>query len=200
MREKKTLAEVNHCNDMARAVHPDPYLASLFVARPYREGLHAIFAFSGELAHVRQAVSEEILAHIRYAWWEESLDLMKGDHSPRAQPTLEAVAPLLAAGVITRDELVAIVDAYRNAYPKLPGLDGAMFTLSEKIVRAHLPQSLAGWQKGRETIKKHREKHGNGRNQWLLWKILFLGLRFPLYDTGRVEYPVIDRDIDIPID
>ncbi len=192
MRDKKTLEEVNHVDDMARTSHFDPYLASLFVARPYRAGLHAIFAFSSELAHVRHAVSEEILAHIRYAWWEESLDLMKDGHSPRAQPTLEAIAPMLSSGVITREELVSIVDAYRQAYPALPDMDETMFSLSEKMVREHAPQSLPGWQKGLETIRNHRKKHGNTRNHWLLWKILFLGLFYPLYGSNRVTKPTFN--------
>jgi phytoene synthase len=61
------------CADMLRKEDPDRYYACLFSPEPKRPHLHALYAFSLELARVRELVSEPLTGEIRMQWWRDAL-------------------------------------------------------------------------------------------------------------------------------
>lgn len=115
--------------------------------------LYPLFALNCELIHVHHSVSEEMLGHIRYAWWAETVAAFDKKH-----PVIEA----LAASGIPQDKLLALVNTYREAYPEMPAnveplLDDAI-SLSDKT----------RWNKAANIIKTH-----TGGRLTLLAKLLF---------------------------
>ena len=64
----------DYCADLVRRLDYDRFLMSLFVPQTERPALLAVCALNAELAQVRSLVSEEMIGHIRLAWWQEALE------------------------------------------------------------------------------------------------------------------------------
>lgn len=148
-------------------------MASLFVPLPEREALLAVYALSLELGRIPNLVSEEMIGHIRLAWWQEAVDELYMGHAPRGQPVLQALAAVIASEKLPRETLMPLMDAYRESYPDLPAQLQAVF---EPIHLALLTQQgQAGWHKADAIIRKHRQRYGKGWNGWLIGKLLLAG-------------------------
>ncbi|MFO0389010.1 MAG: squalene/phytoene synthase family protein [Alphaproteobacteria bacterium] len=160
----------HYCSNLAQKNLPDLFLASLFVPPDARRELHVIYAFAAEIAAVKSAVTEELLAHIRYAWWEESLA------SARAHPVLESLAPLIEQGHVSAEALIKLIDLHRSHYPEAPPSEAMLYKLSEALLQAAHPAALQGFKKGVGVIQKHRQAHGGGSNGWLYLKLLARGV------------------------
>ncbi len=91
---------------LVRRADPDRFLTALFAPADRREALFVLYAFNNELARARDAASNPMLALIRLQWWREVVD-----GAARAHEVATPLAALLAAGVLDRAELAAIVDA-----------------------------------------------------------------------------------------
>jgi 15-cis-phytoene synthase len=63
-----------YCEGLLRRDDRDRWLASLFVPREPRRHIHALYAFSLEIAHVREIVSEPLLGEIRLQWWRDAFE------------------------------------------------------------------------------------------------------------------------------
>ncbi len=146
---------------MARGHNRDRFLQSLFLPEPARARVLALLALDAELSHVRAHVTEEMLGHIRYAWWEESLQMEK----PRQHPVLIAIAE----HQLTSPAL-QLAQKHRAVYPD---------ALQESVdVSALIPaESQAVWKKAGEIIARHRARHGKKRNGWLAFRLLLAGAR-----------------------
>ena len=87
-------ADHQACADLLRRDDPDRYYACLFAPEDKRGALFALYAFSLELARIREIVSEPMLGEIRMQWWRDAL---AGDArgevnaNPVAAALLEAV-------------------------------------------------------------------------------------------------------------
>jgi 15-cis-phytoene synthase len=152
---------------MVRNHNRDRFLQSLFVPEPARDAVLAVYSLDAELAHVRAHVSEEMLAHIRYAWWEESLADIAAGKKPREHPVLLAIAEnnLGAAGL-------ALAQKYRAAYPDAP-----MENIADESVALLIPTNVQMlWDKAGRIITKHRTRHGKKWNGWLAFKLLCIGI------------------------
>jgi phytoene synthase len=88
-----------YCEGLLRREDRDRWLASLFVPREPRRHIHALYAFSLEVARVREIVSEPLLGEIRLQWWREALE---GAHPGEAKANPVAAALL---DTITRFDL-----------------------------------------------------------------------------------------------
>src|SRR5215207_11715913 len=79
-----------HCEALVRAADPDRYFAALFAPADKRPHLFALYAFSLEIARVREAVSDPMLGDIRLQWWRDALQgEARGD--VRANPVAAAL-------------------------------------------------------------------------------------------------------------
>src|ERR1700730_8338252 len=79
-----------YCEDLIRRNDQDRWLASLFVPQDRRRHIHALYAFSLEIARVREVVSEPLLGEIRFQWWRDALE-GKNAGDARANPVSAAL-------------------------------------------------------------------------------------------------------------
>ena len=138
---------LSYCKDIVRKYDYARYLQCAFAPHAY-----SYYALMAELAHIHDHVSEEMIGHIRYAWWQESMDAL-AEGKPRGHPVLQA----LAESGIDNAMLIKLVEAYREAWPNLP----------EKP--AELPMNNLRWIRAGEIIKHH-----TGAKWWLLMKLLLV--------------------------
>lgn len=166
--------KLSYCADMVRAHDRDLYLLALFVPAAKREGLLSLYALATELSHLRHMVSEEMIGHIRYAWWRETLEALYAGTPRPGHPVLEALQPQLAQ--LPQAHLMALVEAYAGPYPQAPqGEDAALETLSLLWLAAHAPEAIKPWRKAHRILTRHRTRHGRKRHSWLLLKLLVSG-------------------------
>lgn len=112
------------CGALLRRGDPDRYLTVLAGPRRQAEALFALYAFNLELARTAEVVREPLLGEIRLQWWRDAL---APEAAPRHHPVTDALAPLLAAGALQADELLALVEARERDLDKAPPPDMSAF-------------------------------------------------------------------------
>jgi len=128
-----------HCEELVRAGDPDRYFATLFAPAGKRPHLFALYAFSLEVARVRDAVSEALTGEIRLQWWRDTLQgEARGD--VRANPVAAAIDDTIVAFRLPRQALVDLVDArvfdlYDDPMPTLTDLEGYCGETSSALIR-----------------------------------------------------------------
>jgi len=128
-----------HCEELVRAGDPDRYFATLFAPADQRPQLFALYAFSLEVARVRDAVSEALTGEIRLQWWRDTLQgEARGD--VRANPVAAAIDETIVAFRLPRQALVDLVDArvfdlYDDPMPTLTDLEGYCGETSSALIR-----------------------------------------------------------------
>lgn len=98
------------CEDILRHEDPDRWLAALFLPADKRRHVHALIAFSLEIARVQQLVSEPRLGEIRFQWWREAI-LGERKSEALANPVAAALIDTLARFDLPRDLLYSLIDA-----------------------------------------------------------------------------------------
>jgi phytoene synthase len=114
-----------HCSETVRERDRDSYVAALFAPEPVRKHLLALDAFSGEVARVRDAVSEPALGEIRLQWWRDALASGDAGGHPIATALLETVRTFalpLAAFEMLLD--ARSFELYDDPMPSLRDLEG----------------------------------------------------------------------------
>lgn len=154
----------------------DRFMESLFVPAHAREPLLVLYAFETELAHVHHRVTEEVNGHIRYAWWQESLDMIHAGQAPRAHPLIQALAPLMRQGLLHYEALSSMVALYRSVFPQLPKDMSIAEAEALRLIQKTSPEAEEGWNKAHIIISAHRAKHGPKKNMVLYLKLIWLGL------------------------
>ena len=138
----------NNLLGFVRRHDPDRFLTALFAPPDRRPALLTLYAFNHELARAREAVTEPALALIRLQWWREVVTGATRHH--------EVATPLSAAladGVLSRDDLLALIDARENeadsciatltdwlAY--LRGTAGGLAVAAARCLGAREPEAL----------------------------------------------------------
>ena len=116
------------CADMLRTQDPDRFYACLFAPEDKRGALHALYAFSLELARIREIVSEPMLGEIRMQWWRDALGgEARGDVSanPVAAALLDTVAIYNLPLQALRDLIEGrAFDLYDDPMPSRVDLEG----------------------------------------------------------------------------
>jgi phytoene synthase len=97
-----------HCEELLRRDDRDRWLASLFIPQPLRPHIHALYAFSLEVARVREIVSEPLLGEVRFQWWRDALDA-KAD--AKANPVAAALLDTIARFGLPKAPLLELIDA-----------------------------------------------------------------------------------------
>ncbi|QTL02444.1 squalene/phytoene synthase family protein [Aquabacter sp. L1I39] len=117
-----------HCGEMLRAQDRDRFLATLFAPEAERRHLWALYAFSQEIARVREVVREALPGEMRLQWWREVIEgLGRGDVS--GHPVALAICATLEAKSLPRGALLNLIDArtfdlYDDPMPTLNDLEG----------------------------------------------------------------------------
>ena len=91
---------------LLRRHDPDRYLTALFAPAPQRDALMVLYAFNHELARACEVAREPTLALIRLQWWREVVD-----GAARRHEVASPLAAALAAGMLARADLAALIDA-----------------------------------------------------------------------------------------
>lgn len=128
-----------HCTALVREADPDRYIASLYAPEALRPGLFALYAFSHEIARVREQVSEPLPGEVRLQWWRDVLEAGEGAPAPGhpvAQALLDTVrrfrlpiAPL--SGLIE----ARVFDLYDDPMPSLSDLEGYAGETASALIR-----------------------------------------------------------------
>lgn len=104
-----------HCESLVRDSDPDRYFATLFAPADARPYLFALFAFTLEIARVRDAVSQALAGEIRLQWWRDALTpenasgALSGD--VRANPVAAALLDTIARFNLPMQPLIDLIDA-----------------------------------------------------------------------------------------
>ncbi len=167
--------QLSYCAQMVRTHDPDRFLAALFIPAPAREALLSLLALNVELANIHYATREEMIGHIRHAWWQEAVDALYEGQPPKEQPVLQALAPVIAAGQLPREKMNMLLENYREHFPTLPpDLDAILDEMNVILMRA-LSVDESGWRKASAVIAAHRQRHGRKWNGWLHVRLLVAG-------------------------
>jgi phytoene synthase len=128
-----------YCADIVRAHDRDRYLATLFASDATRPHLFALYAFSSEVARVRESVSEPGLGEIRLQWWRDAIASIYQGHVPD-HPVTESLAAAIAHGSLPQRALQNLIDArvfdlYDDPMPTLNDLDGYLGETSSVLIQ-----------------------------------------------------------------
>jgi phytoene synthase len=128
-----------YCETLLREHDPDRWLASLFAPWSHRKHLHALYAFSLEMARVREIVSDPMPGEIRFQWWRDALEgEERGDIS--AHPVASALLDTVKRFKLPRAALTNLVDArtfdlYDDPMPGMRQLEGYGGETSSALIR-----------------------------------------------------------------
>jgi phytoene synthase len=100
-----------YCEELLRREDRDRWLASLFVPREPRRHMHALYAFSLEVARVRQIVSEPLLGEIRFQWWRDALEGAADAGEAKANPVAAALLDTIARFDLPKAPVLELISA-----------------------------------------------------------------------------------------
>lgn len=136
----------------------------------------ALCALDAEFTHIRHAAREELIAHMRYAWWEDALEQTYAGNPPAGHVVLQAWHDVGLP--LAQERILGLLHHHRSHYPQFsPEADEKLEAITHNIIDVQPPQAQRGWHKARGIIRAHREKYGAGRNSWLYLKLLLGGIK-----------------------
>ena len=128
-----------HTAAFVRERDPDRYYATLSAPADKRPALLALYAFSAEVARVRDQVSNPMPGEIRLQWWRDAIaGEARGDAA--ANPVAAALEDAIGRYGLPRAALLDLVDArvfdlYDDPMPTIADLEGYLGETSSALVR-----------------------------------------------------------------
>lgn len=128
-----------HCDQLAREGDHDRWLAALFAPADKRPHLNALYAFSLEIARVRDHVSEPLPGELRFQWWRDALEgEARGD--ARAHPVAAALIDTIERFRLPKSAFLDLIDArifdlYDDPMPDMTALEAYCGETSSAIIR-----------------------------------------------------------------
>jgi len=128
MTSERTAAAYAAAEALVRSADRDRWLADLFLPAAARPHVHALQAFSLEVARVRDVVREPMPGEIRLQWWVDALE-GRGHGAVESHPVAAALFDTVERFRLPRRSLVNLVEArrfdlYDDAMPSLGDLEG----------------------------------------------------------------------------
>ena len=160
---------LSYCGTEVYKDDRDRFLAALFIPAPSREAFFCLCALNLELARIPTIVSEEMIGHIRYAWWQESIEEIYSGGKVKGQPVLRA----LAETKLPQHVVMKLVTIYRDSFPESPPDVDAIF---QSLVQTLCPEAEKSWRTAQSIIRKHRYLYDNRREMRLNFKLLIAGM------------------------
>ena len=99
------VAQLSEIGQFARRHDPDRFLCALFAPADRREALFALIGYHHELSRAREVASNPLIAAIRLQWWRDALE------QDRRHEVATPLRAAMAAGLLARDDLLAMADA-----------------------------------------------------------------------------------------
>jgi len=114
--------------EQLRANDRDRYFATLLLAPREREALTALYAFSADIASVRERAREPAAGEIRLQWWADALS-GSGHGAVRQNPLADALLETVEDYGLPVAALIRMVDArrfdlYDDPMPDMPTFEG----------------------------------------------------------------------------
>jgi phytoene synthase len=111
-----------------RELDRDRYYAALVLPEAVRPSAMALFAFSAEIAAIRERAREPMPGEIRLQWWKDALE-GQGHGEVRQNPLADALLSAIDDHQLPTPPLVRLLDArrfdlYQDAMPDLPTFEG----------------------------------------------------------------------------
>ena len=127
-----------YCAELVRTADRDRFIASLFAPAERRGALHALHAFSAELARVREAAHTALPGEIRLQWWTDVLNRERDDEAD-ANPVAAALLATIERYRLPRDVLLDLIEArrfdlYDDPMPSLGDLEAYLQRTSSSLV------------------------------------------------------------------
>lgn len=171
---------LTYCATQVYNADRDRFFLSMFVPEPHREALTALYALHVEMEHIHEHVREEMIGHIRYAWWQEKIDALYEGSLTHGHPVLESLEPLAKSGALPRADIALLIEHFRGHYPQLPpDSDKMLDDMALALIRKIHPPSEKPWQKAHTIIANHRRRYGRSYTSWMLLRLLLAGFAFP---------------------
>lgn len=156
--------KLSYCATQHYESDRDHFLQCLFIPEEKREMFYVIGALNAELIQIHEKVSEEMIGHIRYAWWYEKIEAMYNGQTTQGHPVLESLAPLIEDQLVAQPQLLALVETYRMHYPEFPhDLSLRLDNLYAQLIAKTCPDASAQWEKAGRIIKQHRKHYPTNR-------------------------------------
>src|SRR5688572_6803632 len=117
-----------HAADFLRENDRDRYYATLVLGPKHRSAVQALYAFSADVASVRDRAREPAAGEIRLQWWTDAL-AGAGHGNIRQNPIADALLGAvedyrLPAGPLTRLVAARRFDLYDDPMPDVPSFEG----------------------------------------------------------------------------
>lgn len=128
-----------YCTDIVRSADKDRYLANLFAPDDKREHLMALYAFSNEVARVREVTTEPTMGEFRLQWWRDTIEhIYKG--SVPDHPIAQQLARAIEAGDLRSQGFINLIDArafdlYDDPMPSVAALEGYLGETSSALIQ-----------------------------------------------------------------
>jgi phytoene synthase len=130
--------------ETVRHADRDRFLASLFAPSEHRPGLLALYAFSAEVARVREIVSDPLPGEMRCQWWRDALEPQvrepqaRGD--VRAHPVAASLLDTIERYKLPRAPFLSLIEArtfdlYDDLMPTVGDLEGYCGETSSALMR-----------------------------------------------------------------
>ncbi|UYQ70493.1 squalene/phytoene synthase family protein [Pelagibacterium flavum] len=114
--------------DQLRELDRDRYAASLVIPAAHRSAVQSIFAFSAEIAAVRERVSEPVPGEIRLQWWVDAIE-GEGHGAIASNPVADALFRTLERYELPSGPLLRLLaarrfDLYHDPMPDIGQFEG----------------------------------------------------------------------------
>lgn len=148
-----------HCAEIVREGDPDRYIASLYAPEAARSSLLALYAFSHEIARIREQVSEPLPGEVRLQWWRDLLEAGPSDGA-RAHPVAAALLDTVERFRLPIAPLTGLIDArifdlYDDPMPSKNDLEGYAGETSSALFRLAAIVLAGGQDPGGATASGH---------------------------------------------
>ena len=100
-----------HWADEVRLRDRDRYLCALLAPDQKRNGLLTLYAFNGEIARIRETVSEPLLGNIRLQWWREAIEAIYEDKLVPLHEVAQALQETIEEYHLLREPFDRLLDA-----------------------------------------------------------------------------------------
>ncbi len=141
--------------DLARRHDPDRWWATLWAPAEARPHLHALIAFSAEIARIRDVVSDPLPGEVRVRWWADMLAGRRGGEGA-GHPVAACLGEAIARFGLPLDRFdrlleARIFDLYDDPMPSLAELEtycddtaGELLTLMAHVLAGRDVSAEAG--------------------------------------------------------
>ncbi|AEQ51485.1 phytoene/squalene synthase family protein [Pelagibacterium halotolerans] len=114
--------------DQLRELDRDRYAASLVIPAQYRAAVQSVFAFSAEIAAIRERVSEPVPGEIRLQWWVDAIE-GEGHGAIASNPVADALFRTLERHELPSGPLLRLLaarrfDLYHDPMPDIGQFEG----------------------------------------------------------------------------